>query len=107
MFKAATSTSDCLKAFPTESTSTDTPFRTRHGVPTFTYYAQNPGPAARFAKAMSGMTRSQFAKILLYNNPKAHVMTLRVANRGCDQQRIVNLVSSKTSSDGTKFRELW
>lgn len=38
-----------------------TPFRTRHGVPVFTYYAQNPNAAVRFAKAMAGATKSEYS----------------------------------------------
>ena len=58
MLKAATDTSKCLKASPFESDSSHSPFNTRHGVPMFTYYAQNPRFAARFAKAMAGAAKS-------------------------------------------------
>ncbi|KAI1144405.1 O-methyltransferase [Hypoxylon sp. FL0543] len=56
-WKAATSSADCIKASPYESDSAHSPFSTRHGLPMFEFYAKNPQYAARFAKAMGGITR--------------------------------------------------
>jgi len=56
-FKAATACSDCIKASPNDSDSTHSPFNTYFGVPMFLYYERNPQFAARFAKAMAGVTR--------------------------------------------------
>ena len=53
-FQAASMSSACVKASPNESDSTHSPFCSRHGVPMFTFYAQHPDYAARFAKAMAG-----------------------------------------------------
>ncbi|KAI0841458.1 O-methyltransferase [Hypoxylon sp. FL0890] len=57
LWKAATSSADCIKASPYESDSAHSPFSTRHGLPMFDFYAKNPKYAARFAKAMGGITR--------------------------------------------------
>ena len=57
MWKAASATSDCLKASPYESDSTHSPFMTRHGLPIFNYYAKDPRRAGRFAKAMAGAAK--------------------------------------------------
>ncbi|KAI1413551.1 O-methyltransferase [Hypoxylon sp. FL1857] len=57
LWKAATSSADCIKASPYESDSAHSPFSTRHGLPMFEFYAKNPQYAARFAKAMAGLTR--------------------------------------------------
>jgi len=57
MWKAASATSDCLKASPHESDSTHSPFMTRHGLPIFDYYAKDPRRAGRFAKAMAGAAK--------------------------------------------------
>jgi len=42
---------------PNDSDSTHSPFNTYFGVPMFLYYERNPQFAARFAKAMAGVTR--------------------------------------------------
>ncbi|KAL3485019.1 hypothetical protein BJX62DRAFT_243350 [Aspergillus germanicus] len=71
MWKAATRTSECLKieasarptptidaiACTTGGGTQATPFSVHFGVPMFTYYAQKPEYAARFAKAMAGATK--------------------------------------------------
>ncbi|KAF7538401.1 hypothetical protein G7054_g2976 [Neopestalotiopsis clavispora] len=59
MFKAATATSDALKASPQESSAVHSPFYTVHGVTMFKYYEQHPQYAARFAKAMGGAAKLQ------------------------------------------------
>ncbi|KAG8527710.1 uncharacterized protein KY384_007864 [Bacidia gigantensis] len=55
IFKAASSTSDTIKASPQISDLTHSPFNTRLGASMFDYYDQNPEHAARFAKAMAGV----------------------------------------------------
>lgn len=57
LWKAATSSADCVKASPYESDSTHSPFSTRHGATMFEFYKKNPRYAARFAKAMGGITK--------------------------------------------------
>ncbi|OTA89001.1 hypothetical protein M434DRAFT_115210 [Hypoxylon sp. CO27-5] len=57
LLKAATSSADCIKASPYESDSAHCPFSTRHGMSMFEFYAKNPRYAARFAKAMAGITK--------------------------------------------------
>ncbi|KAF2804125.1 O-methyltransferase [Mytilinidion resinicola] len=53
IFKAASSTSDTIKASPHKSDVEHSPFRTRLGASMFEYYEQHPDHAARFAKAMA------------------------------------------------------
>lgn len=55
MFKAASSTADCIKESPQDSDLVHSPFKTRLGATMFDYYEQNPAHAARFAKAMAGV----------------------------------------------------
>ncbi|ROV86719.1 hypothetical protein VMCG_10942 [Cytospora schulzeri] len=57
MWKAATSMAAAIREAPHESDSEHCGFMAGLGVPMFTYYAQNPKLAARFAKAMAGVTR--------------------------------------------------
>ncbi|KAI4289202.1 MAG: hypothetical protein L6R35_001528 [Caloplaca aegaea] len=57
MLQAASATADCLKASPYEADSAHSPFMTRHGLPIFKYYAQDPRRAGRFAKAMAGAAK--------------------------------------------------
>ncbi|TGJ83283.1 hypothetical protein E0Z10_g5502 [Xylaria hypoxylon] len=57
MYKAATESASCVQATPHQSDSKNSPFATRHGVPLFQYYEQNPVHAKRFAKAMAGWTK--------------------------------------------------
>ncbi|KAI0530045.1 O-methyltransferase [Xylaria digitata] len=57
MFKAATESASCVQATPHLSDSIHSPFATRHQVPLFKYYEQNPHHAKRFAKAMAGWTK--------------------------------------------------
>jgi len=56
MFKSASSTADCIKASPQVSDLVHSPFTTRLGATMFEYYEKNPEHAARFAKAMAGVT---------------------------------------------------
>jgi hypothetical protein len=70
IWKAATSTSECLKVDSSKTgagtAGATTPFAVRFGVPMFTYYAQNPELGVRFAKAMAGPTRGKSAfKVIL------------------------------------------
>ncbi|KAL7623512.1 hypothetical protein AAE478_007195 [Parahypoxylon ruwenzoriense] len=57
MWKAASATSDYLREYPYEDTSSHTAFSTRHGLPIFDFYAKDPKRAGRFARAMAGATR--------------------------------------------------
>ncbi|KAB8235180.1 O-methyltransferase-domain-containing protein [Aspergillus alliaceus] len=59
MLKAAADSTVSLKATPYESDSDHCPFNTRHKVPIFQYYAQNPDKAGRFARAMAGYRRME------------------------------------------------
>lgn len=59
MFKSASSTADCIKASPQVSDLVNSPFKTRLGATMFDYYDENPKHAARFAKAMAGVTTSK------------------------------------------------
>ncbi|KAL9109921.1 MAG: hypothetical protein Q9227_005444 [Pyrenula ochraceoflavens] len=58
MWKAASATSQNLQEYPYKYDSDNTPFKTRHGVPIFKYYAQNPSAAGRFARAMAGAAKN-------------------------------------------------
>jgi len=58
MFKSASSTADCIRASPQISDLVHSPFTTRLGATMFDYYDKNPAHAARFAKAMAGVTTS-------------------------------------------------
>ncbi|KAI1211540.1 S-adenosyl-L-methionine-dependent methyltransferase [Annulohypoxylon truncatum] len=57
MLKGIAETSNSLRKYPSESDSTHCPFHTTHGLPLYQYYARYPDKAARFAKAMAGVTR--------------------------------------------------
>ena len=59
MFKAASETSDAIRKNPNGVTSDDSPFKHRFGVHTFQFYAKHPKKAARFARAMAGVTQSK------------------------------------------------
>lgn len=59
MLKASASTSDAIRASPQESDAQHCAFNTGLGMPLFSYYAQNPKFAARFAKAMAGVTQGE------------------------------------------------
>lgn len=67
MFKAASECNNNLKASPYETSNVCCPFATRHGVPTFEYYSQNPDKALRFAKAMAGLTKSMLDALLPFH----------------------------------------
>lgn len=58
MFKAAAETSNAIKAKPIGAHSDDSPFKFRHGLHTFQFYAKHPLKAARFAQAMAGVSQS-------------------------------------------------
>ncbi len=62
MLEAAAESSVGLKVHPSVSDSIHCPFYTRHELPIFQYYAKYSDKAVRFAKAMTGATKS----ILLY-----------------------------------------
>lgn len=68
MFKAASSTADCIKESPQKSNLEHSPFKTRLGTTMFEYYGQNPEHAARFAKAMAGVAsgKSRIPPLLGY-----------------------------------------
>ncbi|KAI0898721.1 S-adenosyl-L-methionine-dependent methyltransferase [Annulohypoxylon nitens] len=57
MLKAIAETSDSLRKHPSEADSTHCPFSTTHGLSLYQYYAKYPDKAARFAKAMAGVSR--------------------------------------------------
>ncbi|KAI9155765.1 O-methyltransferase sol2 [Paramyrothecium foliicola] len=57
MLKAAADSNLSLKETPYESNLEHCPFQTRHGDSIFKYYAKHPDHAARFARAMAGITR--------------------------------------------------
>lgn len=59
MLKAAAQSGDSLKANPYTSDSIHCPFKDRHGVPIFEYYARNPEHAGRFARAMAGYRKGK------------------------------------------------
>ncbi|KAE8151808.1 hypothetical protein BDV25DRAFT_86725 [Aspergillus avenaceus] len=79
MLKAATSTSDCIKA-SAKANSSVTPFTVRFGAPMFKYYEQNPEYATRFAKAMAGATRGMFL-FALFVTVKVRKTGLRLVSR--------------------------
>ena len=59
MFKAASETSNAIRSNPQGATSNDSPFKQRFGLHTFDFYARNPPEAARFARAMAGVSQSE------------------------------------------------
>lgn len=56
MFRAASSTSDSIRASPFKITAEGCPFALRHGETTYKWYEKHPAQAARFARAMAGVT---------------------------------------------------
>jgi hypothetical protein len=56
MFRAASSTSDSIRQSPFEITAEGCPFAVRHGERAYTWYEKHPAHAARFARAMAGVT---------------------------------------------------
>ncbi|KAL9035065.1 MAG: hypothetical protein Q9180_005057, partial [Flavoplaca navasiana] len=56
-FKAASETSNAIRASPSGAHSNDSPFKFRFGLHTFQFYAKNPQKAARFAQAMAGVSQ--------------------------------------------------
>ncbi|KAI8931496.1 hypothetical protein NX059_011162 [Plenodomus lindquistii] len=56
-FKAASETSDSIKASPSTTDGQRNAFVTRHGTELFKYYQNDPKRAARFASAMAGVSR--------------------------------------------------
>ncbi|KAL9004881.1 MAG: hypothetical protein Q9188_002318 [Gyalolechia gomerana] len=65
MFKAASETSNAIRANPSSAHSSDSPFKFRHGLHTFQFYAKHPQKAARFAQAMAGVSQMdrQFSEL--------------------------------------------
>ncbi|KAI4098308.1 MAG: hypothetical protein L6R37_006538 [Teloschistes peruensis] len=65
MFKAAAETSNAIKANPQGAHSDDSPFKFRHGLHTFQFYAKHPQKAKRFAEAMAGVSQMdrQFSEL--------------------------------------------
>ncbi|KAL8881680.1 MAG: hypothetical protein Q9198_001163 [Flavoplaca austrocitrina] len=65
MFKAASETSNAIRASPSGAHSNDSPFKFRFGLHTFQFYAKNPQKAARFAQAMAGVSQMdrQFSEL--------------------------------------------
>ncbi|KAL8656995.1 MAG: hypothetical protein Q9226_002366 [Calogaya cf. arnoldii] len=65
MFKAASETSNAIRANPSGAHSNDSPFKFRFGLHTFQFYAKNPQKAARFAQAMAGVSQMdrQFSEL--------------------------------------------
>lgn len=59
MFKAASSTADTIRASPQTSDLVHSPFAKRLGANMFDFYRTKPEYAARFAKAMAGVTTSR------------------------------------------------
>ncbi|KAI0394194.1 S-adenosyl-L-methionine-dependent methyltransferase [Xylariaceae sp. FL0594] len=57
LLKAAAESNVSLKARPFEADNCHCPFVSRHGLPSFEWYAANSSYANRFAKAMAGATR--------------------------------------------------
>ncbi|KAL9104580.1 MAG: hypothetical protein Q9163_000502 [Psora crenata] len=57
MFKASSETSDAIRKSPWGATIDDSPFNFRFGLPTYQFYAKHPKKAARFAKAMAGLSQ--------------------------------------------------
>lgn len=58
MFKAASETSNAIRKNPEGAHSNDSPFKHRFGMHTFEFYAKHPQKAARFARAMAGVSQS-------------------------------------------------
>ena len=56
MFRAASSTSDSIRASPFKITAEGCPFAMRHGETAYKWYEKHPAQAARFARAMAGVT---------------------------------------------------
>lgn len=56
MFRAASSTSDSIRNSPFKITAESCPFAIRHGEMTYKWYEKHPAQAARFARAMAGVT---------------------------------------------------
>lgn len=56
MFRAASSTADSIRISPFKITAEGCPFAIRHGEMTYKWYEKHPAQAARFARAMAGVT---------------------------------------------------
>ncbi|MCJ1262591.1 hypothetical protein MMC22_002461 [Lobaria immixta] len=65
MFKAASETSNAIRKNPEGAHSNDSPFKHRFGMHTFEFYAKHPQKAARFARAMAGVSQMdrQFSEL--------------------------------------------
>jgi hypothetical protein len=57
MFRAASSTSDSIRASPFKITFEGSPFALRHGQTAYKWYEEHPAYAARFSRAMAGVTQ--------------------------------------------------
>lgn len=60
IFKAASSTADCIKKAPQQTDLVHSAFNERLGATMFDYYHKNPEHATRFAKAMAGAAGGKF-----------------------------------------------
>jgi hypothetical protein len=64
MFRAASSTSDSIRKSPFKITAESCPFAMRHGDRAYSWYEQHPAQAARFARAMAGVTLRKSSPML-------------------------------------------
>ncbi|MCJ1377214.1 hypothetical protein MMC17_000306 [Xylographa soralifera] len=65
MFKAASETANAIRRSPMGASSKDSPFRFKFNLHTFEFYAAHPDKAARFARAMAGVSQldRQFSEL--------------------------------------------
>jgi hypothetical protein len=57
MFRAASSTTDSIRKSPFKITPEGSPFALRHGQTAYKWYEEHPAHAARFSRAMAGVTQ--------------------------------------------------
>ncbi len=74
MFKAASETSNAIRANPQGAHSDDSPFKFRHGLHTFQFYAKHPQKAKRFAEAMAGVSQSKLPPPPFFLHPHSHIL---------------------------------
>lgn len=86
MFKAASETSNAIKANPSGAHSNDSPFKFRHGLHTFQFYAKHPQKAARFAQAMAGVSQSECHSSNTPTELSRIVLLTHVSNNTVDRQ---------------------
>ncbi|RYP46977.1 hypothetical protein DL768_006900 [Monosporascus sp. mg162] len=84
MFKASTESAYCIKAPPHVSDSFHSPFITRHGVPLWEFYEQNPDHAARFAKAMASWANGANLPV-----PRNDNVSVALARQKTQEQQIL------------------